>query len=70
MLLHDLAADGQSNSVAGIFAARVQTLEDDENILQVFRGHADAIVGDGYRARRLIEAHADFGRHEAAAQLC
>src|SRR5439155_312740 len=47
ILLDDLAADGQADSVAGILGAGVQPLKYDKDILAILRRNADAVVGNG-----------------------
>ena len=41
----DLLADRQPNAVAGIFGAGVEAVENDEHVLGMLRGDADAVVG-------------------------
>src|SRR5207245_7967985 len=47
ILLDDLAADGQADSVAGIFGAGMQPLKNDEDVLAILRLIVTAIVGCG-----------------------
>ncbi len=47
MSFHNLFADGQSDTGAGIFLPAVKPLEDDEDALGVLRGNADAVVPYG-----------------------
>src|SRR5579862_10003263 len=44
MALHNLLADGQADSVARIFRARMQPLEDDENILRILGSDSDPVI--------------------------
>ena len=45
--LHNALAEGQSNPCAGIFLARVKSLEDAEDALVEFRSDANAVVAHG-----------------------
>ena len=44
---NDFLADGQPDAVARIFGAGVQAVENDEDVLGMLGGYADAVVGDG-----------------------
>ena len=57
--LDDLLADGQADARAGILGPGVQPLEDDEDALEVFGLHADAVVLHREYPMALVTAHAD-----------
>jgi len=44
IVLNDLLTDCQTNSVARVFGPGVEALEDDKNILRVFRRNADPVT--------------------------
>ena len=47
VVFDDFLADSQPHSVPGVFFASMQALKDDEDLVFVLGGNADAIVGYG-----------------------
>lgn len=68
MPFYDLFADRQSNPVACVFFAGVQTLENDENRFLVLRHDADAVIGDRKYPLVivLLGRDLDYGRSKTA----
>src|SRR6516225_183334 len=62
--LDDLLADGQADARAGVLAASMQALEDDEDALEVLGGDADSVVAHGEAPARARGrgGHANDGR--------
>ena len=62
--LDDLLADRQSDAIAGIFGAGMQSLENDEDVLGVLLGYTNAVVGhreDPFRTLFLRRDLNDWG---------
>ena len=62
MALNDAFADGQADAGSRMFAAVVQTLEDDEDLLLVLRIDTNAVVRDAEVPECLIFFGADMDR--------
>src|SRR5258708_32453981 len=68
--LHDSLADGQADAGAGIFLARVQTLKNIEDAVEVFRGDSQPCIAHGENPLRGLTPRADVNaRRIRAAKL-
>lgn len=59
---HDFLANGQSQAVARVFGARVQTLEEPENPVKIPGFDADALIG--HREHPMISVTPRSGLHD------
>src|ERR1035438_6391272 len=60
----DLFADGQADAIARVFAAGVQTLEDDKDVFRVLRGNSDSVIAHAEQPvlARLFRLRGNYGR--------
>src|ERR1035438_7437864 len=59
MAFHDILSNRQTDAVARVLRARVQTTKDRKDIFSIFRSDPDAVIADGKtpRARYLFRRH-------------